>query len=93
MATTIKLPPELKERVASIARSTGKSPHAFMLEAIAARTEQEERRREFLAEAVEARAESDETGKAYDAPDVHAFLKARVRGKKTARPKATKWRG
>ena len=34
MAVTLKLPPELKERVASVVKGTDKSPHAFMVEAI-----------------------------------------------------------
>jgi predicted transcriptional regulator len=37
-ATTIKLPPELKQRVARLIRGTGQSAHAFMLEAIELQT-------------------------------------------------------
>jgi predicted transcriptional regulator len=33
-ATTIKLPPELKDRIAAVVEGTGKSAHAFMVEAI-----------------------------------------------------------
>lgn len=92
MATTIKLPAELKDRVAAVAQKKGKSPHAFMLEAIASRTEQEEQRQAFIGDALEAREESEESGKVYAAEDVHRYLDAKLKGEKVARPKATKWR-
>ena len=39
-ATTIKLSPELRQRVQRLVRGTGKSMHAFMLEAIEQRFEE-----------------------------------------------------
>ena len=47
--TTLKLPEELKERIAAAAADAGKSPHAFMVEALAAQTGLAERRRVFVA--------------------------------------------
>jgi predicted transcriptional regulator len=35
---TLKLPQELKQRIAAAATDAGKSPHAFMVEALAAQT-------------------------------------------------------
>lgn len=49
--TTIRLSEELKTRVAKAAESAGTTTHGFMLEAIAARTEAQERRDSFHAEA------------------------------------------
>ena len=39
--TTIRLPEDLKARVAVAAKRSGMTPHGFMLEAIAEKTEQE----------------------------------------------------
>lgn len=51
-----------------------------------------ERRARFLAEAQAAREEILRTGKGYDADEVHAYLKARIAGKKPAKPEAKPWR-
>ncbi len=40
----LDLPIELKRRIASLVRGTGKTPHAFMVEAIEAKTRQAELR-------------------------------------------------
>ena len=95
MSTSIKLPPKLKSRVATVARRAGKSPHAFMLEAIERQTEQQEARQRFVADALAAEAEALESGLAYDADEVHAAMDARARGKRTPRAglKARAWRG
>ncbi|OFZ96186.1 MAG: hypothetical protein A2Z44_11700, partial [Betaproteobacteria bacterium RBG_19FT_COMBO_58_11] len=49
--TTLKLPEALKERITSAAEAAGKSPHAFMVEAIAAQTALAERRAAFVSAA------------------------------------------
>jgi len=49
--TTIRLPDELKARVASAAERAGKTTHSFILEAIAEKTALEEQRADFDAEA------------------------------------------
>ena len=90
--TTLKLPPELKERVSALVEGTGQSMHAFMLEAIARQTLQAERKKSFVAEAREALAESERTGTGYASEEVHAYLGKRVQGKKVPRPKAKPWR-
>jgi len=91
-ATTIKLPPKLKERVAAVIEGTGKSAHAFMVEAIEQQTAIAERRKEFVAEALAAERQMLKTGRGYAAEDVHAYLEARVRQAKARRPKAKRWR-
>ena len=51
--TTIRLPDELKVRVAQAAERAGTTPHAFILEAIAEKTHDEEQRAAFAATARE----------------------------------------
>ena len=45
--TTIRLPPDLKERVARAAQRAGTTAHGFILEAIAEKTEQADLRAQF----------------------------------------------
>jgi predicted DNA-binding protein len=90
--TTIKLPAELKERIASLIQGTGMSMHAFLLEAIEQQAQLAERRQHFVADALAARAESLRTGTGYAAAQVHAYARARAGGGKATRPKARSWR-
>ncbi len=92
MTTTLKLPPELKARVARVAKGAGQTPHAFMVEAIAQQTDLAEERRRLIAEATAARQEFDRTGLGYAMEDVHAYYRARIQGKKTAKPRLRQWR-
>lgn len=39
VTTTLKLPDELKARIAAAAEQTGKTPHAFMVETLQAQTD------------------------------------------------------
>lgn len=92
MATTLKLPPELKDRVKAVAEGTGRSPHAFMVEAIEQQTALAEKRREFVAAALAADREFERTGKGYALEDVAEYLRARVAGKPVRRPRLKRWR-
>ena len=88
--TTLKLPEELKERIAAVAADAGKSPHAFMVEALAAQTALAERRRVFVAAAHAAAQEVAQYGLVYDADEVFGYLQDKLKGKRTKRPKAVK---
>ena len=88
--TSVKLPPELKERVAELARKTGRTPHSLIVEAVERHTFYEERMQEFIEEALQADAEMEAGGEAYAAEDVHAWLEKLVQGQKPPRPKP--WR-
>ena len=55
--TTLKLPDELKARIAAAADSAGKSPHAFMVAALEAETRRAELRRDFVNSALKAEQE------------------------------------
>lgn len=93
MATTsLKLPDALRKRVARLSKRGGVSPHAFMVRAIEAAAAAEEQRRAFVDDALEAEAEMEASGAGYAMADVHAWLRARVAGKRVARPKARSWR-
>lgn len=94
MATTsLKLPDDLKKRAANAAHELGVSPHAFMVTAIEQAAHATEQRLRFIAEAKSAREEMIDTGRGLDADEVHAFLKAKVSGKKVAKPKIRSWHG
>jgi predicted transcriptional regulator len=88
--TTIKLPPALKTRVATIAKQSGRSPHNLMVDAIARHVDYEERLRSFVSEAVAADRTIERGGEVYRAEDVHAWIDRLARGKRAPRPKP--WR-
>lgn len=85
-ATTLKLPDELKSRIAIAAREAGKTPHAYMIDALAAQTEQAELRRSFVADALAAEREIVETGEVYDAETVFRWMRGKLAGKNPAKP-------
>jgi len=89
-ATTLKLPDPLKARINSAAKAAGKTPHAFMIEALTEQTERDERKRDFLNAALAAEKETAKTGITYDADEVHAYLRAKISGKSTQRPRQIK---
>jgi predicted transcriptional regulator len=88
MATTLKLSPELKQRIAKIIDGTGQTAHAFMIDAIRKQTESAEKRRRVTTGALAAREEFRNTGVGYAMEDVHAYVHAKAKGRKPARPKA-----
>lgn len=88
--TTIRLPEELKQRVASAAERAGLTPHAFILDAIAEKTEDAERRNEFRETAEQRYAEIAATGQAIPWHEMQAYLKGRLRGEAPPRPVARK---
>lgn len=88
--TTIRLPERLKARVARAAKRAGTSSHNFILQAIAEKAEQEERRNEFHAEAERRYASIAVTGETLAWNDVRSYLERRVSGKHAARPTSSK---
>jgi len=84
--TTLKLPDELKARILPLARRAGKTPHAFMVDALRAEAERAELRERFLDEAVEAAAEVDAGGPVYAMAQVHEYVRTRLQRKKTKLP-------
>lgn len=88
--TTIRLPDELKARVAAAAKRSGTTAHGFILEAIAEKAEQAERRADFDAVAEARYAEIVASGKTIPWSEMRAYLEARLAGKVAKRPVARK---
>ena len=88
--TTIRLPEELKARVAAAAKRSGTTTHNFILEAIAKKTEQDDLRADFDAVAEERYAHIVATGKTIPWQEMRGYLEDRVAGKKVKRPVARK---
>jgi predicted transcriptional regulator len=86
VTTTLKLPTELKSRIAPLAEAAGKTPHAWMIEALSEEARRAEARAAFVAEALEAEAETESSGKVYAADEVFASMKKRIAGKDASRP-------
>jgi len=88
--TTIRLPEELKARVAAAAKRAGTTAHSFILEAIAEKADQEERRAEFHEVAERRYAEIAASGKTIPWTEMRRYLEDRLTGKKPKRPVARK---
>lgn len=88
--TTLKLPDDLKARIAAAAEQLGKTPHAFMVEALQMQTELAEKRREFIQAALLAEQEVAQYGLVYDADEVFSYLMDRVEGRPAEQPKPVK---
>jgi len=86
--TTLRLPDNLKARVGEAAKRSGITPHHFMLEAVAEKTDQAERRASFDTLAEERYARVLETGETLDWHEVRQYLKAQIAGHSAAQPKA-----
>ena len=84
--TTIRLPEDLKARVAAAAKRAGKTSHSFILEAVAEKAEQEERRSDFDELAEKRFAKIVETGKTIPWTDMRKYLEDRLAGKALRRP-------
>ena len=88
MAVSLRVPDEVKKRVARLADAQDTTAHAFMLEAIRDKVEAEEARAAFLAEARRRLGRMKKSGKGIPAAEVFAFMVARSKGRNPARPKA-----
>ncbi|MBB1086942.1 ribbon-helix-helix protein, CopG family [Lysobacter sp. SG-8] len=88
--TTIRLPDELKARVAKAAEAAGTTSHNFILEAIAEKAELAERRADFHALAEQRYAQFLDTGESIAWEDARTWLKERLAGKRVKRPAARK---
>jgi predicted transcriptional regulator len=90
MAVSLRIPEKTKRRVEKLARARDMTAHAFMVTAIEAQLSAEEARIAFYAEAERRLVEMEKTGKGIPAEEVFDYIRARVQGKKVARPKARK---
>ena len=76
--TTIRLPEELRTRVAELAKRAGLTPHGYILEAITEKTQQETLNADFNAAADSRLARIAAGGKTLPWPAVRAMLEKRT---------------
>ncbi|MGH8161335.1 MAG: DUF1778 domain-containing protein [Gammaproteobacteria bacterium] len=88
--TTIRVPDELKTRVARAAKRAGTTSHNFILEAIAEKADAAEDRAEFHALTEQRYAEFLESGKSIPWEEARKYLKDRLAGKSVKRAVARK---
>ncbi len=88
--TTIRLPEELNARVANAAERAGTTAHSFILEAIAEKADQAERRADFHDVAGKRYAELIASGRTIPWEKMRSYLEDRIAGKSVARPVAKK---
>lgn len=88
--TTIRLPNDLKERLALAAERAGTTSHALILDAIAERLAAEEQRNELHDTAEKRYAEILASGKTIPWSSMRDYLEQRLAGKKLAPPVARK---
>ncbi len=91
--TTIRLPEDLKSRIADAAERAGTTAHSFILEAIAEKVNQDERRNEFHELAEQRYATIVATGKTIPWDQMRSYLEDRLAGKTVTRPIARKLAG
>lgn len=84
---SVKLPEITKQRVASMAAAHGSTSHAVMVQAIESAVERFEPYDAFVDDALRAREASYESGRVYDGAEFAAYLRAKTRGEKVAKPR------
>jgi len=90
--TTLRLPPDLRDRVSKLAEQSGKTSHSFMLEAIAERVANEELRRGFLNDGNVRLANMLDAGIGIEWTEMREYLRHRTAETVAAPPKVKKWR-
>lgn len=90
--TTLRVPPDLRDRISRLAEESGTTAHSFMLEAIAERVANEELRREFLNEGNERLANMLESGQGIEWADMRDYLGDRAAGRHPRALTVKKWR-
>jgi predicted transcriptional regulator len=98
VATSLKLPAELKLQIDETARKAGISAHAYMVKALADSTRRAQLRDQFQQDAMEALEHVESTGLAYGFDDVKTYLAQRAAWRKgeapkPVRPKLRPWSG
>lgn len=88
--TTIRIPEDLKARVAAAAERAGTTAHGFILEAIAEKAEQAERRADFHAIADQRYAKLVASGKTIPWEKMRSYLESRIANKPATRPAVKK---
>ena len=88
--TTIRLPQELKARIAAAADRAGLTTHGFILQAIAEKAEEAEQRGSLQALAEQRYKDIAASGRTIPWSEMRSYLRARAGGRKARRPAARK---
>lgn len=88
--TTIRLPEDLRSRVALAAKRNGTTAHGFIIDAITEKTELAEQRAAFDDEAEARYARMIDSGKTIPWKEMRAYLADRIAGEKVSMPRARK---
>ena len=86
IATSLKLPAELKAAIDEDAKKLGMSSHAYMVKTLADTAERVRLRERFHQDSLEALREMEETELGYDWEEVKTYLHARATQRDTPRP-------
>jgi predicted transcriptional regulator len=86
--TTVRLPDDLKKRLADVAEQAGMTPHALILQAISDRVEADETRNRFLDEAERRYAAITESGQTVPWSEMRRYLERRGAGESIDPPAA-----
>jgi predicted transcriptional regulator len=86
--TTVRLPDDLKKRLADVAERAGMTSHALILKAISDRVEADEARNRLFDEADRRYAAIAETGQTIPWSEMRRYLERRVAGETTEPPAA-----
>lgn len=86
--TTIRLPEELKARLARLAEAEGTSTHSLILDAIAEKADALERRQSFHEEARQRHEHFLATGEGIPWEEMRDYLRRRAQGEDVAPPVA-----
>lgn len=84
--TTIRLPQDLKARVAAAAKRAGTTAHGFILQAIAEKADEQERRSDFHDVADKRYSRIAASGKTIPWSEMRTYLEKGIAGKKARRP-------
>jgi hypothetical protein len=90
--TTLRLPPDLRNRVSKLAEESGTTAHSFMLDAIEERVANEELRREFVNDGNARLVTLLTSGVGVEWADMREYIRERAGGRAPASPKVKKWR-
>ena len=90
MAVSLRIPDDVKKRIARLAKARDTTPHALMLQAISEKLAAEDARGALIAEAKHRLARMKKAGTGIPADEVFAYLEARAQRRRAQRPKPRK---
>jgi predicted transcriptional regulator len=90
--TTVRLPDDLKARIAKLAKQAGVSAHNYIVQAVEREAQRDEARADFVRSARSRLDKMELTGEGVPWDDARTYLLARAAGKRVARPRVSKTR-